>query len=55
MNISSTSLLTEPSFERRRKTFEERELELMSEVRDLRQRLAARRRQNPPPFYNGDS
>lgn len=41
-------LIAEPSIDRQRQTFERRELELMAEVRDLRQRLAARRQQRPP-------
>ena len=43
-------VLSEPSVERQRETFEKRELELMAEVRDLRKRLAARRQQRAPDF-----
>ncbi|KAK3746386.1 hypothetical protein QZH41_018222 [Actinostola sp. cb2023] len=50
----STPTNSEPSIDRKRATFEKRELELMSEVRDLRQRLAARRTIPPPEYIMSD-
>lgn len=48
-------MFSEPSIERKRATFEKREMELMSEVRDLRKRLAARRNKAPPEYPTSDS